>query len=387
MGYKKIYFKISKEAYDLVKKRGATISSGGVRLKDGTLKELAKPIGENVIKKVKDKISDGIDGVLGKINIVSSAACNVQCGVIHKNVKEVNKKLDITIDNLDDMKINISNVLNGINSTNVKLDGITSTVGDISQGVDILTQISQSALSVSVLNVCLTAVSIGIQIYNTKQLKELDKKISAFDLKSDKRELRALISDYNRISETIDYDLKEFCKRPENLLSKLREIHELLAEANALLDRLNTIINDGDLPEEIVLAMLFSLAKKISEELKGYVLLYYCSKGEMLDCNSWIDTFINICQNERFKSILKYQVFSDYPGIPPFQRKEIYDLQSNILLEWVKDPLLTLETARILELKSPSELLLRLQDYIVKSDTYLEDDRGNYYIPLGELAL
>ena len=89
---------ISKTAMKLVKAGQAVLSSGGVRLLDGTMYEMAKPV---LSSGLKAKIGNLVSGSLGSgLNIASSLASNVQCAIIQQGVNAANIKLEDTIQRL-----------------------------------------------------------------------------------------------------------------------------------------------------------------------------------------------------------------------------------------------------------------------------------------------
>lgn len=89
---------ISKAAMKLVKAGQAVLSSGGVRLLDGTMYEMAKPV---LSSGLGTKLGNLISGSLGSgLNLASSLASNVQCAIIQQGVNVANIKLDDVIQRL-----------------------------------------------------------------------------------------------------------------------------------------------------------------------------------------------------------------------------------------------------------------------------------------------
>ena len=104
---------ISKAAMKLVKAGQAVVSSGGVRLLDGTMFEMAKPV---VSSGITSKLSAFALGPLGSgLNIASSLASNVQCAMIQQGVNAANIKLDETIQRLG----RLETAMQGLNSIQV----------------------------------------------------------------------------------------------------------------------------------------------------------------------------------------------------------------------------------------------------------------------------
>ena len=101
----------SKAALKLVKAGKAVISSGGIRLLNGTMYEMAKPIVSNTLSHGFGGISLGPVGAV--LNIASSLASNVQCGFIQKGIDAANFKLDEVITHLGRLETAMQG-LNGI---------------------------------------------------------------------------------------------------------------------------------------------------------------------------------------------------------------------------------------------------------------------------------
>ena len=89
---------LSKAALKLVKANKAEISSGGVRMLDGTIFEMAKPVATSALKLKLGNLSLGPLGA--GLNIASSLASNVQCAIIQQGVSAANIKLDDVIQRL-----------------------------------------------------------------------------------------------------------------------------------------------------------------------------------------------------------------------------------------------------------------------------------------------
>ena len=89
---------ISKAAMKLVKAGQAVVSSGGVRLLDGTIFEMAKPMVSSGLKATLGNFALGPVG--SGLNIASSLASNVQCAIIQQGVNAANIKLDDVVQRL-----------------------------------------------------------------------------------------------------------------------------------------------------------------------------------------------------------------------------------------------------------------------------------------------
>ncbi len=89
---------ISKSAIELVKAGKAFISSGGIRLLDGTMYEMAKPVLSSGLKSTLGNLASGPIG--SGLSIASSLASNVQCAIIQQGVNAANIKLDDAIQRL-----------------------------------------------------------------------------------------------------------------------------------------------------------------------------------------------------------------------------------------------------------------------------------------------
>ena len=94
--------KISKEAMKLVNSNLAKLSSGGVRLLDGTLFEQFKP-------------AIGLGPVGSAINVASSLTANVQSAMIQQGVNAANAKLDVVIQQLG----SLANAMQGLQQVQV----------------------------------------------------------------------------------------------------------------------------------------------------------------------------------------------------------------------------------------------------------------------------
>lgn len=142
-GAVQVGYTISKAALKMVKAGKAIISSGGVRLPNGAMYEMAVP----------SALSNAGGGIFAPITMVSSLANNVQSAFIQHGVNVANDKLDVVGNDTSKLRMDssvikkgISNLNDGVNSINTNIGLLSGKIGSVNSRINLMDEDRKSVV-------------------------------------------------------------------------------------------------------------------------------------------------------------------------------------------------------------------------------------------------
>lgn len=265
----KLVYTISKSAAKLVKEGKAVLESGGVRDHAGKLVELAKPAVDSVT-----------DNLSSPITMVSSLANNVQSGFIQKGVNQANKKLDLSLDKLDQ----IQRTVEGLAKTNV-LGWVNCAVGLANCGITVA------------------------GVYMTlKKLKDVLEQIQGLSNVIEKNIVNEHLEFFDRYRLYINSDVG---RMQQNNLSVVQNgnVEDHLAQIAAYLKRVIREFENREIDGELGCTIIFNLAIAFAKEINQYSAFYYYETGKMpSNYEAWVDVLKSI-DSPSFQEHLKRYLF------------------------------------------------------------------------------
>ena len=324
-------YKISKNAMKLVKAGKAVVSSGGVRMLDGTLVELAKPAAQALGS-----------SPLSPLTFVSSIGNNVQSVFIQKGVNKANRGIKALkkqgveiIKDLDLIHADTLEIKQGMSSMMDELQNVNQSVILLNEKADInllqmnqLNNMVQGLQAVTWLNCAFGILNIGISIagftkvLNTlsgisEQISALDQKIG-WNLMNDYRQ--QFDSYYNQIRTDI-----QSLQNPELRPSRMHQIPEHLNNMQPFVDRVKIDFQAGNIDNELACNIIFGLTNPFAQEVQFYSVRYLYEKGELPAAyDSWIKVIADIGEND-FQSRLETALTLEHMDLTLKQQKDILD--------------------------------------------------------------
>ena len=293
--------KVSKAAMKLVQAGKAFLSSGGVRMMDGTMFEMARP---TVAPKLLNTVSNFVSGPVGSgLSIASSLASNVQCAMIQKGVDAANLKLDDVI---------------------VRLGRIETAM----QGIQTIQVLSWANTALSLAN---TGISIAGFYMTLTKLKGIEEQLQAFferyqqDRHGDTVEqfrtilmdLRSDISYLNQKSSNDTFDEDSFVQREpfveEHLNRAASFIRRVIKEF--LEERI-----DGRVGCQIIFVLATVYAQTANEYCCQYYYRHHVLHALFRDWASVLDEINTSAFRERMR---QYFTFSpEYADVSPVKKSD-----------------------------------------------------------------
>lgn len=281
-------YSISKEGLNMVLNNQATISSGGVRLLNGQMFELAKPAVTDLAGNVANGLSFGPAG--SAVSAASSLASNYQ---LHK----------------------------------------------LSQAVSHLTTLSYVNIGLSVVNIGICAYGF----YKTFQkLDAISDKIDSLGNKIDE----VIIDAQNDRLERIDFVLSRIKSYHEDLISNrpdvdLYRVRDLIDEAVSMLNNYIRQFENFDtcsIPKDTLLKVIMCLAVTLSMLIKEFSVRFYYKYGSFPpNLTHWFDVIGKIKSPSVKSSITKclHSYYSDLTleertQVCQFMRYSIHEAQAEI---------------------------------------------------------
>lgn len=268
-------FTISQKAVDLVQSGKAVISSGGVRLPNGSLLELAKPAVRTASKSVASPIS-----------MVSSIINNVQSGFIQHSVNKANKKLDVTLETLD----RIEQAVGALSRSNI---------------------LSWASCAFSMAN---CGISIAGFYMTLKKMDQISAQISALSEKIDRAIISEMVERYDKYRLNLNSDLgllQTF--KPE--VSKTPNFEEHLNEIAAFLKRILTEFEAHEIDGVLGCNLIFGLVIPFAQEIREYsTQFYYENRRYPSNYLQWISILERI-NSDTFKNYLKSFMIYEHPEL------------------------------------------------------------------------
>ncbi len=388
-------FMVPKEAMELVNAGEAFISSGGVRLLDGTIKALAVPVKESAVNIAVKNLSKqaaktllskageiAVDPIMGGINVVSSLVGNVQCAFIQKGVKQANKKLD----NLTDMVGDMSETLSQMDG---KLDTMLSNSQAMMKTLNSVQMLSGACLAVGVLN---CAVTVGGFYMTNKKLNNISTRIDMILDQLNSTTMAELKQQFNSLQQRAIHLLEFFeitysysIYSDSDRYRKLDDARTYLNDSYAFLIRLRDETVKNEANSGFLMEMLSLLAFYHARILKYYQLhSSFLTGGFVSPLKEHESLLIDISEDKLFLSHIRSGIFSASPEISPFEKQRVYQLTR----QNIPNALETGDNWLMLEDKlgcgSYEEFCQTLTDNIKNnysnSNRYLMDGMGNIFI-------
>lgn len=390
-GYEKMLFRIPKEAMKLVNSGEAMISSGGIRLMDGTLKALAEPVKENALKVVVKTASKqaaetllskasevAANPILGGISAISSLAGNVQCAFIQKGVNQANKKLDNLTDRVEDIFETVNNMDDKLDSLLINTDMIMKTMNN----VQIL---SVASLAVGILNCTINVIGF----YKTFQkLDDINSKLDNI-LSTILAEWKGrFISLKERAITLIEYYEETYFNYDDNYRSiELVETRRFLGDSYAFLNMLYDELKGKKTYSNNLLAMIYCLSVFHAKILKYYQIESFLKNGRIVNqFSDHIKLLKDISNDKKYLEFVRSSIFATTPEVSPLEKQQVYNLTKQIIpneLEICNNWMILADKygGDSYE-KFCSTLTKKIKDNYINNDYYLLDGMGNYYIEI-----
>ena len=378
-------YEISKDAMKLVKAGKAVVSSGGVRLVDGSLYELAKPVAQAA--------GSSGSGPLGPLTFVSSLGNNVQSVFIQKGVNKTNRGIKV----LKKQGVEIIKDLDLIHADTLEIKhGMVSMMNeiyDVNRSVDLLNmkadfnllQMNQlqnmvkSLGAVTWLNCALGVLNTGISIVGFSQvlstLSNISEQISALGQKIDWNLMNDYRQQFERFSNQIRTDIQSL-QNYELKPSKMHLIPEHLNQIQPFLERVRIDFLAGNINNELACNIIFGLMNAFAQEIQFYSARYLYEKGELPAAyDSWVKEIVSI-SDPVFLSKLETVMTLEHMDLTLKQQKDIIDtsvLTSRLQLD-------NLVFSNLLTDKIPEMDYLNFDQYIDRiassKENYRETDNG-----------
>lgn len=281
-GNAQLVYTVSKKAEEMVRAGKAIVSSGGIRLPNGTLFELAKPALQTVT-----------GSITSPITLVSSLANNVQSGFIQHGVNVANKKLDVVLD--------IQTL------TLEKLDGLEKAVGALAHS-NIL---NWASCAFSMAN---CGISIAGFYMTLKKMDQISTQISALSDKIDRAIISDMVERYDRYRLNLSSDLG-LLQTYKTEVSKTPIFEEHLNEIAAFLKRVISEFENREIDGVLGCNLIFGLAIPFAQEIREYSAQFYYENDRFpANYSQWVSILESIDSDslkDRLKSILIY----DHPEL------------------------------------------------------------------------
>ena len=324
-------YKISKNAMKLVKAGKAVVSSGGVRMLDGSLVELAKPVAQTVG-----------GSPLSPLTFVSSIGNNIQSAFIQKSVNKANRSLKVLkkqgveiIKDLDLIHADTLEIKNGMASMMDELYDVNHNVAILNEKADIsLLQMNQlnnmvhGLQAVTWLNCAFGILNIGISIAGfTKVLSTLSgisEQISALDQRIGWNLMNDYRQQFDGYYNQIRTDIQAL-QNPELKPSRMHQIPEHLNNMQPFIERVRIDFEAGNVDNELACNIIFGLTNPFAQEVQFYSVRYLYEKGELPAAyDSWIKVLTDIGE-ENFQARLERALSLEHMDLTLKEQKDILD--------------------------------------------------------------
>ncbi len=301
MAAAKLMWTISKAAMKLVKAGEAVISSGGVRMLDGTMYEMAKPIVSSKLKFSLGKLSFG--PVSSGLNLASSLASNVQCAIIQQ----------------------------GVNAANIKLNDVIQRLGRLETAMQSLQSIQVLSWANTALSLANSGISIAGFYMTLTKLNRIEEQLKAFfdryqqDRNSDAVEqfrtiLLNLRNDINylqqkTINETFDDD---------SFIHREPFIEEHLNKAAAFIKRILAELKEERIDGQIGCHIIFVLSAVYAQTVNEYCCQYYYMHHISHELfKTWMEILDEIEAPAFIEFLKQYFTFSpEFAEISPIRKND-----------------------------------------------------------------
>ena len=376
-------FEISKDAMKLVKAGKAVVSSGGVRMLDGTLVELAKPVAKAV----------GNSNPMNPLTFVSSLSNNVQSVFIQKGVNKANrgikdlKKQGLKI--IEDYELIHADTLElrrGMVTVMDELQQANQTVSLLNKKADVtLLKMNQLQNTVNALS-AVTWLNCGIGLLNSgisiagftqvlNKLSDISEQIAGLEHRIEWNIINDYRQQFDFYFNQIRTDI-QFLQDPENKASEMHGIPEHLNKIKSYLSRIHNELLEGKIDDELAFYIIFGLTDGFVQELQLYSTRFLYEKGILPSSyNSWVEA-IGAMDKEEFLAKLETSMSLEYMDLTFRQQKDILDaveLNSRVQMD-------NLVFSNLLTDAIPEEDYLNFDQYLARisssSENYVETENG-----------
>ena len=282
-------FTISQKAQTLVTLGKATISSGGVRANDGSLIELAQPA---IMEMTKNSLGSVVKNVASPVALASSLTNNVQSAFIQKGVNQANRKLDVSLEKLDQ----IQESLNGMKSTYA---------------------LSWANCALGMANFGITLAGFAMVF---KKLDNISAQLSGFEQRYTENENGKLIEEWRKYRQFIVTDL-QFLDKGDYLYNVARDISEMEAYLKKIIDSFENRSIDGEIGCNLIFGLVMGYARLVQEYTARF---YYKYREKPQNYLEWIDV-LNKLSTPEFQDKLKHSLIIDYVDLPYVEKMKIYN--------------------------------------------------------------
>lgn len=275
-GKVELVYTVSKKGYELVKAGKAVISSGGLRMPDGSLLELAKPA-----------VQGFTGSVSSPLTLASSLSNNIQSGFIQHGVNQANQKLDLSLE---------------------KLDRLERTVDALASRSNVL---SWASCAFSMAN---CGISIAGFYITLKKMDQVSAQISTLIDKIDRAMVNEMQERYHKYRLNLSSDLG-LLQTFRSEVTKTPSFEINLNEIAAFLGRIISEFESRTIDGVLGCSLIFGLAVPFAQGVREYsTRFYYENGGFPANYDSWLEMLRRI-DSETFQNLLKNFLVFDHPEL------------------------------------------------------------------------
>ena len=371
-------FSISAEALKLIQAGEATLSSGGVRLLNGTLYELAKPAASSL-----SNILTNINPITGIVNLASSLTSNVQSALIMRDIGIVSSNVSVIGSQIGE----VSSAINGINSA---IGAINSNIAFLGTGINtIIDQCMSISVALNSLQQIATLTWLGttfglancgisiISFHKTmNKLNGMTKLIEDFYDQYRRDREHDVNESYYRYYLNLKSDIgnlrfmeKNFTSDKRFIRSNTLNLEEHINGTIAFIKKLSGELSGNVSKDKTNIKMIMSLYIMLAQTVNEFSCLYYYSFGEshhMLD--EWSGFLGDICSGNFYDAFRQHLLFcDDYVTVSPEKKQQAY----LIGIESLKELNTRFETCKNIIDNLPEDRYFHLDD-IINGQLYYE---------------
>ena len=336
-------FTISAEALKLIKAGEATLSSGGVRLLDGTIFELAKPAASHALPQLLNNLSpilNNLNPITSVVNVASSLTQNVQSAFILRDIGVVSSNIGVMSTQIGEMNTAVNGISsaigvmnNNIASLGTGINTIINQCMSISAALSSLQQIAVLSWIGTSFNLANCGISI-ISFYKTmNKLNGMTKLIENFyDQYCRDREYDVNENYYHHYLNlksdigNLRFMQKKFISDKQFIKSNTLNIEEHVNGTIAFIKKLSSELTGKISEDKTNVKMIVSLYVMLSQAINEYCCLYYYTFSEshhMLD--EWSGFLGEICSADFYDTFRQHLLFcDDYITISPEKKQQAY---------------------------------------------------------------
>lgn len=312
---------ISSKAMRMVNNNEAVISSGGVRLKDGTLYEMFKPARCSVLSKVVHGLGKGLTGTAktvaslamslfgsGGINMVSSLAANAQCAFIQQ----------------------------GVNAANVKLDQAIERLGSIESAIQGLNMIPALSWATAAFSLANCGISVAGFHMTVKKLDQISGQIQALQNRYETDQNNAWNDLYSEYREHLLSDMEWLKDREdEPLHNRAASIEEHIDKTISILDGVMREFREKRIDGTLGCRIIFDLSSVFAQVLNEYCCQHYYARGSQHGRFETWRSVLDRIDSEAFREYLKRFLYfaPEYVSVPKAAKTAALNLAREAIWE------------------------------------------------------